>query len=67
MTTTTKNANGCLKPGTQVVSKTDGEPGRVVRVCTYRRSGIRAWSYVVETAYGQEIWDASDLFVPGKD
>jgi hypothetical protein len=67
MATTTKNANRRLQPGTTVVSKTDGEPGRVVRVSTYRRNGIDAWSYLVETAYGQEIWDASDLFVPEKD
>ena len=67
MTTTMKNANRRLTPGTQVVSKTDGEPGRVVRVSTYRRNGIDAWSYLVETAYGQEIWDAGDLFVPEKD
>ncbi len=67
MATTTKNANRRLTPGTQVVSKTDGEPGRVVRVSTYRRNGIDAWSYLVATAYGQEIWDAGDLFVPEKD
>ena len=67
MSTTTKNAMRRLTPGTQVVSKTDGEPGRVVRVSTYRRNGIDAWSYLVATAYGQEIWDAGDLFVPEKD
>jgi len=67
MSTTTKNAMRRLTPGTQVVSKTDGEPGRVVRVSTYRRNGIDAWSYLIETACGQEIWDASDLFVPEKD
>ena len=67
MATTMKNANRRLTPGTQVVSKTDGEPGRVVRVSTYRRNGIDAWSYLVETTYGREIWDAGDLFVPEKD
>ena len=67
MATTTKNANRRLTPGTQVVSKTDGEPGRIERVSTYRRNGIDAWSYEVETADGQEIWDAGDLFVPEKD
>ncbi len=66
MAATTKNTNRRLTPGTQVVSKTDGEPGRVIRVSTYRRNGIDAWSYLVETAYGQEIWDAGDLFVPEK-
>ena len=50
-----------------MVSKTDGEPGRVVRVSTYRRNGIDAWSYLIDTAYGHEIWDAGDLFVPEKD
>ncbi len=67
MATTTKNAMRRLTPGTTVVSMTDGEPGRVVRVSTYRRNGIDAWSYLVETAYGQEVWDAGDLFVPEKD
>ena len=67
MSTTTKNAMRRLTPGTQVVSKTDGEPGRVVRVSTYRHNGIDAWSYLIDTAYGHEIWDASDLFVPEKD
>ena len=67
MATTTKNANRRLTPGTQVVSKTDGEPGRIERVSTYRRNGIDAWSYEVATAYGREIWDAGDLFVPEKD
>ncbi len=63
---TTKNANRRLTPGARVVSKTDGEPGRVVRVSTYRRNGIDAWSYLVATADGREIWDASELFVPEK-
>ena len=67
MATTTKNANRRLTPGTKVVSKADGEPDRVVRVATYRRNGIDAWSYLIETAYGQETWDAGDLFVPEKD
>ncbi|MBI5863378.1 MAG: hypothetical protein HZB38_02475 [Planctomycetes bacterium] len=67
MNTTTKNANRRLQPGTQVVFKTDGEPGRVVEVSTFRRNGIDAWSYLIETAYGREIWDAGDLFVPEQD
>ncbi|MBI5865602.1 MAG: hypothetical protein HZB38_14055 [Planctomycetes bacterium] len=67
MTTTMKNANRRLTPGTRVVSRTDGEPGRVVRVATYRRNGIDAWSYLVETACGQETWDAGELFVPEQD
>ena len=63
----TTNANRRLTTGTMVVSKSDGEPGRVMRIGTYRRNGIDAWSYLVETAHGQEIWDAGDLFVPEKD
>ena len=66
-TTTMKNATRRLQPGTQVVSKTDGEPGRVVRVATHRRNGIDAWSYLIETAYGQETWDAGELFIPEQD
>jgi hypothetical protein len=67
MTTTKTNANPGgqnLKPGTLVVSKTDGEPGRVVEVNTFRRNGTAAWSYLIETATGQEVWHAGDLFVP---
>ena len=63
-TNATKNTNRRLTPGTQVVSKADGELGRIVRTCTYRRNGTDAWSYLVETAGGREIWDASELFVP---
>jgi len=63
-TSTTKNANRRLKPGTLVVGVEDGEPGRIVRVCTFRRNGIDAWSYLVDTAYGQEVWEVGELFVP---
>jgi len=63
MTTTTKT-NRRLTPGTLVVSYADGEPGQIVRVCTLRRNGIDAWSYLVQTATGREVWDASALFVP---
>lgn len=63
-TTPATNANRRLKPGTKVVSTRDGEPGKVVRVCTHRRNGIDAWSYLVDTAYGREIWEAGELFVP---
>ena len=62
---TTKHANRRLTPGTPVVSREDGEPGRIVRVCTYRRNGQDAWSYVVQTAAGREIWEVGELFVPG--
>ena len=53
-----------LPAGTTVISKEDGEMGRVVRVCTSRRNGTDAWSYTVDTAYGREVWDAGDLLVP---
>ena len=53
-----------LTAGTKVVSKEDGELGRIVRVSTARRNGIDAWSYVIDTNYGRETWDAGDLFVP---
>lgn len=58
------NANRRLAPGTQVVSKADAEPGRIARVCTYRRNGTDAWSYVVRTTSGIEVWEAGELFVP---
>lgn len=63
-TNETRNANRRLTPGTQVVSTQDGEPGRVVRVCTFRRNGIDAWSYLVDTTYGREVWEVGELFVP---
>ncbi len=66
-TTPATNANRNLKPGTMVVSKIDGEPGKVVRICTYRRNGCQAWSYLVDTASGREIWEAGELFVPTQD
>jgi hypothetical protein len=64
MTTNTKNANRRLTPGTLVVSREDGEPGRIQRVCTFRRNGQDAWSYLVQTAYGREVWEVGELFVP---
>ena len=67
MTTNAKNANRRLTPGTRVVSTEDGEAGRIEQVCTFRRNGIEAWSYLIETAYGQETWDAGELFVPEQD
>ena len=53
-----------IKAGTMVVSREDGEPGRIVKVCTYRRNGVDAWSYVVKTQYGREVWEIGELFVP---
>jgi hypothetical protein len=64
-TKATINANNRrLTPGTRVVSTQDGEPGQIVRICTFRRNGIDAWSYVVQTANGREVWEAGELFVP---
>ena len=60
----TTRANRRLKAGTLVVSTEDGEPGHIVRVCTHRRNGVDAWSYLVETQYGREIWEVGELFVP---
>jgi hypothetical protein len=50
-----------------VVSTLDGEPGRVVRICTHRRNGCQAWSYLVDTTSGREIWEAGELFVPAPE
>ena len=60
----TTRANRRLRPGTAVVSSEDAEPGHIVHVCTYRRNGLDAWSYAVETRYGREVWEVSELFVP---
>jgi hypothetical protein len=60
----TTTTNRRLTPGTLVVSREDGEPGKVVRVCTFRRNGFDAWSYLVQTAAGREIWEVGELFVP---
>ena len=59
----TTETNRRLQAGTMVVSTEDAEPGRIVRVATYRRNGLDAWSYVVETAHGREVWDAGECFV----
>jgi hypothetical protein len=42
MATTKTNTRQNHKPGTLVVSKLDGEPGRVVEVSTFRRNGTAA-------------------------
>lgn len=63
-TDATTKTNRRLTPGTRVVSREDGEAGRIVRVCTFRRNGQDAWSYLVDTAYGREIWETGELFVP---
>ncbi len=63
----TTRANRRLKAGTLVVSTEDGEPGHIVRVCTHRRNGVDAWSYLVETKYGREIWEVGELFVAGQN
>ncbi len=61
---TTNQNTKRLARGTPVVSTEDGEAGTILRVCTFQRNGIDAWSYLVETAYGREIWHRGDLFVP---
>ena len=66
-TTNAANANRRLRPGTQVVSKIDGEAGQIERICTYRRNGSDAWSYLVQTAEGREVWEAGELFVPAAE
>jgi hypothetical protein len=63
-TTMSARINRNLKPGTMVVAKEDGESGRIIRTCTFRRNGVDAWSYLVKTAYGTEIWETGELFVP---
>ena len=60
-TTNATNTNRRLKPGTKVVSALDAEAGTLVRVCTFRRNGIDAWSYLVDTAYGREIWEVGEI------
>ena len=68
MTTDSRNqpteTNRNLPAGTKVVHNDDGEPGWIIDVCTLRRNGIGVFSYLVETAYGKEVWEASELFVP---
>ncbi|MCI0364932.1 MAG: hypothetical protein L0219_13725 [Phycisphaerales bacterium] len=62
--TETTNTNRRLPKGTLVVNSDDGESGRIIEVCTFRRNGIDAFSYVVQTAYGREVWEVGELFVP---
>ena len=63
-TTNQTNKNRYLKPGTKVVSNIDGEVGKVVQVNTYRHNGTDAASYLIDTAYGREVWEVNELFVP---
>lgn len=68
MTTTTTNPAPLnlrrLTRGTLVVNADDAESGRIIDVSTYRRNGVDAFSYRVETASGREIWEVGQLFVP---
>jgi len=66
-TATNTKAYRRLLPGTLVVSNEDGEPGNIIEVCSRRRNGIDAWSYVVATTYGREVWDAGDFFLPAPE
>ena len=63
----TTRTNRRLAKERLVVSHEDGEPGRIVNVCSYRRNGVDAWSYVVKTQYGEEVWEVGELFVPGDE
>ncbi len=56
-----------LPAGTLVVSTLDGEPGRVVEVCTQNRSRTKATSYVVLTNDGREIWDVAAIILPNNN
>ena len=60
---TTKTNRRLLK-GTLVVNTDDGERGQIIEVCTFRRNGIDAFSYAVQTADGREVWEVGELFVP---
>lgn len=55
-----------LAPGTLVIAVADGEPGRILEVCTFRRNGD-AYSYQVQTASGREIWHADEVVLPAAD
>lgn len=56
-----------LPAGTLVVSTLDGEPGRIIEVCTQNRSRTKATSYVVQTSDGKEVWDVADIILPNND
>lgn len=63
-----QNQKRNYQPGTKVISNQDVEPGTIVGVCTYRRNGVDAWSYLVDTAYGREVWETSEFFLqPAND
>jgi hypothetical protein len=66
-TNQTENNNRHLPKGTLVVNTDDGESGRIIEVCTFRRNGIDAFSYAVQTADGREVWEVGELFVPPKN
>lgn len=56
-----------LPAGTPVVSTLDGEPGRIIKVCSQNRSRTKATAYVVRTAEGREVWEVQDIFLPIND
>lgn len=62
-TNSTTKTHRRLPKGTLVVSTDDGESGRIIEVCTFRRNGVDAFSYAVQTAYGREVWEVGELFV----
>lgn len=53
-----------LTVGTKVVSMLDGELATIIRPSSHNRNQNKAISYLVNTQFGREIWDASDLFIP---
>lgn len=53
-----------LPAETLVVSTLDGEPGRIIKVCSRNRSRTKATSYVVQTSDGKEVWDVADIILP---
>ena len=61
--TTNKKTNRHLTPGTRVVNCEDAEPGQVICTLDIDRRG-QACSYIIQTAYGREVWAASAMFVP---
>lgn len=64
MTTISDPTTRFLSAGIKVVSTLDGEVGTIREVCTFRRSGNGAYSYVVETAEGRDVWYATEMIVP---
>lgn len=54
-----------LPRGAGVILIDDGEAGRIVERCAVSRTDLRPSSYVVETAYGCELWSVEDMLALG--